>query len=312
MNRRDREAAERLSAGLDALDQGPYPLVGAPDADSRQVLIDQLIESIHRVRFMSILSTVKLSDRRCQPGDDLFDPLKAAEFKRRQGEMDEAFWLVFLFVHFGKNRRGGWRFAREVYGGLSNRALWDWRTVSTDPGAFRQWLDANRAVIERAGVPGGFGNHRKYENLDPWSPRGTGEAVETYVKWVAPPRTHPELVADASGRAGGVQHIAFDLLFRSMDVASFGRTARFDYLTTIGNLGLAPISPGAAYVASATGPARGARLLFAGSKSAVVRNSDLQSWLTTMSTVLGVGMQVLEDALCNWQKSPRRFKAFRG
>jgi len=28
--------------------------------------------------------------------------------------------------------------------------------------------------------------------------------------------------------------------------------------------------------------------------------------------VLNVGMQVLEDSLCNWQKSPRQFVHFRG
>jgi hypothetical protein len=27
---------------------------------------------------------------------------------------------------------------------------------------------------------------------------------------------------------------------------------------------------------------------------------------------LGVGMQAMEDALCNWQKSPRRFVHFKG
>ena len=36
--------------------------------------------------------------------------------------------------------------------------------------------------------------------------------------------------------------------------------------------------------------------------------SDLESWLAELSTILNVGMQVLEDALCNWQKKSRRIQ----
>jgi hypothetical protein len=38
----------------------------------------------------------------------------------------------------------------------------------------------------------------------------------------------------------------------------------------------------------------------------------LEEWLVQLGAGLGVGMQVLEDALCNWQKSPVQFKRFRG
>jgi hypothetical protein len=44
-------------------------------------------------------------------------------------------------------------------------------------------------IIRAPGVPGGFGNHRKYESLDADSPRGTGAVVESYVGWVNPPTT---------------------------------------------------------------------------------------------------------------------------
>jgi Alpha-glutamyl/putrescinyl thymine pyrophosphorylase clade 3 len=96
-------------------------------------------------------------------------------------------------------------------------------------------------------------------------------------------------------------------------VVSFGRTARFDYLTMIGKLGLASIEPGFAYMGGATGPLRGARLLFFGSATAGgVTPRQLDAWLAELDAYLGVGMQVLEDSLCNWQKSPGRFLRFRG
>jgi hypothetical protein len=94
-------------------------------------------------------------------------------------------------------------------------------------------------------------------------------------------------------------------------VTRFGRTARFDYLTMVDKLGLAPITPGSAYLQGSTGPVEGARLLFGGSRTAVLSPTELDRWLGDLDARLHVGMQVLEDALCNWQKSPGRFEAFR-
>jgi hypothetical protein len=76
----------------------------------------------------------------------------------------------------------------------------------------------------------------------------------------------------------------------------------------VGKLGLAPISPGSAYLRGATGPVKGARLLF-GTQDKI---EILDAKLIELDAKLHVGMQVLEDALCNWQKSPDFFKAFRG
>jgi hypothetical protein len=76
----------------------------------------------------------------------------------------------------------------------------------------------------------------------------------------------------------------------------------------IGKLGLANIEPPSTYVQGSTGPVKGARLLFGVRSSA----KQLDSWLIELDAQLHVGMQVLEDALCNWQKSPTKFKPFRG
>lgn len=271
--------------------------------------MEQLLESIHRVEYVSVIRTRQLSERRADPNDDLFDPLMAATLQQRQGNIEEAFWLVFLSVHFGKHARAGWRYAREVYGRLGEGGRWDWANTSADPRGFRKWLDAHQDHIEREGIPRGFGNHRKYQSLDARSATGTGSAVETYVRWVNPPRSHLQLMAEAVQRAGGDRRVAFDDLYRSMEaVRTFGRMARFDYLTMVGKLGLAPIEPGSTYMQGATGPLAGARLLFGGEHN----SAELDRWLVELDDLLHVGMQVLEDAICNWQKSPGIFRPFRG
>jgi hypothetical protein len=295
--------------GLTSFDREKRPLRGIRAAARRAALLEQLLESIHRVKFVAVLRQRKLSELRAEPNDELFDPLKAAILHQRRGNIEEAFWLVFLFVHFGKHVRAGWRYAREVYGRLGGGGRWDWASTSGDPSGFRSWLDSHQGELKREGIPRGFGNHRKYESLDAYSPNGTGSVVESYVRWVNPPNTHRQLTEQACQQAGCAPRKAFDDLYHSMRaVARFGRTARFDYLAMVGKLGLALIEPPSTYMHGSTGPVQGARLLFGNHENPV----NLDRWLVELDAELQVGMQVLEDALCNWQKSPERFKPFRG
>lgn len=314
MRPKDRELAEQLEARLVSFDRSVRALRGIRDPGRRLVFLEQLIESVRRVKYVSVMRQRPLSERRADPTDEFFDPVKAAILQQREGCVDEAFWLVFLAVHFGKHPRAGWRYARDIYGRLGNSAAWDWQNISADPRAFRQWLDANKPKLKRLGANrGGFGNHRKYQSLDAYSDTGTGAAVESYVKWVAPPRTHEQLMQSALENVNGDPYEAFDHLFESMEcIASFGRTARFDYLTMVGSLQLAPIEPGSTYVQGSTGPLEGARLLFGGKRTAAISPGNLDDWLIQLAAQLHVGMQVLEDALCNWQKSPGKFLPFRG
>jgi hypothetical protein len=304
----DRELATQLEERLLTHDQNTRPLPGIHDCATRVAFLEQLVESIRRIKFVQKIRGRPLSPRRSDPTDQLFDPFKAAILHQRNGDIEEAFWLTFLFVHFGKSARGGWRFAREVYGRLREGSRWSWTRVSSDTTGFRAWLHTHQTELRREGVPGGFGNHRKFQSLDAYSPGGTGATVETYVAWVHPPRTHQVLMDEACKRAGGDRRKAFHDLYQSMDaVVGFGRLARFDYLTMIGKLDLAEIEPGSTYMQGASGPLKGARLLYAQRAGPAV----LDAWLLELDAELGVGMQVLEDALCNWQKSPAKFIPFR-
>jgi Alpha-glutamyl/putrescinyl thymine pyrophosphorylase clade 3 len=259
---RDRELALRLEGALMSFDQEQRPLFGIRDSERRGAFLEQLLESIHRVELIRVLRTRRLSDRRENPNDELFDPLKAAILQQRQGNIEEAFWLVFLFVHFGKHLHAGWRYAREVYGRLGDGGRWDWAGISTDLTDFRAWLDARQTDLLRGSGPRGFGNHRKRESLSGSSANGTGAVAASYVRWVAPPRTHQDLMREVLQQAGGDPRMAFDKLYHSMEaVRRFGRLARFDYLTMVGKLGLAPIEPGSPYLEGSTGPLEGARLL---------------------------------------------------
>jgi hypothetical protein len=304
----DRQRSLQLESAFARFESEVEALPGVEEKGARSVLIAQMIESLRRIAYAHFVRDQKIPPDRADPATAIFDPLRAAVFRNRRGEIDEAFWLVFLSVHFGKHAKDGWRLARDVYGALGGDP-WTWARVRSDLTDFRQWLNTHQGTLKSHR----FSNHRKYQSLSGTSKAGTGATVASYVGWVAPPRTHSQLLQDVHKKVGQDPRAAFDYLYRSMDeVIGFGRLAKFDFLTMLGKLGIAPIEPGSAYLSGATGPLSGARLLFGGNADAKLNARELDVQLVSLDNYLSVGMQVLEDSLCNWQKSPRKFISFRG
>lgn len=302
-----RDALKRhLDEALSAHAADTRPLPGIPNDASREALVMQLIASLRRLDYTEALRKRPIASARTDPNGLLFDPERASLWHFAQGDLDEAVWLTFLSIHFGKHGRHGWRRLSEVYSGLGE-GLWTWQRASANPDGFQDWL--RRRADE---IGGAFGNHRKYESLGADNDAGTASVIRSYIDWVGPTHSHQQRFAELVREGGNNPHAIFDAFYRSFNVARFGRLGRFDFLALIGRLGFAPIAPGSAYLANATGPLRGVRLLFGGKIDAGLRAEDLQIYLDELDQHLQVGMQVLEDALCNWQKSPTVFKHFIG
>lgn len=310
MRSSDREEARRLESRLAQYEAAVRQLPGIQLPNQRSVLIEHLLESQRINRYVRILLSRQLAPQRADPDSLIFDPLKAAIIHVRHGAFEEAFWLIFLLVHFGKHKNSGYTYARQVYGRLGQGGRWDWRSVCSRVNEFRTWLDTNKESLRRGG--GGFGNHRKYESLAGWSENGTGAVVASYVNWINESGSHEEKMKWAAAQTSGDREASFDALYRSLSsVQRFGRTARFDYLSMIGRIGLAQIHPGKAYIAGATGPRRGAALLL-GITGQPANSQIIEAYLREIEDYLEVGYDTLEDALCNWQKSPATFRRFRG
>jgi hypothetical protein len=272
--------------------------------------VRQLLDSIRRVEFVKRLTTQRFAPAVANPNSTRFDPLKAAVFQSSQGHVDDAVWLVFLAVHFGKHAKHSWELTRHVYGRVGEQGLWDWQCVSTDLNGFRRWLEAQNAVLRQFR----FSNHRKYEGLDAHSRNGTGSIVASFVNWVLATGSLNQLVRELHRRVGQNPTEVFDALYKDMrKVHRFGRLAKFDFLTLLGKLNLAPITPGSAYIYdNATGPYCGIRLLVTGSRTGPLKRSQADAIYVELGQALTIGMQELEDALCNWQKSPTKYDHFRG
>lgn len=312
MNKRHVILCKTLSQKLIGFHRQEVPLpgvLGQNCAPTRlETLTLQLVDSYRRVDRVANLRTrsTKLSRNCSDPVHESFDPIKAAIRFQEEGLIEEAFWMVFLYVHFGKHPKSGWHYARTIYGKYDDQR-WSWSRISTDVRGFRSWLDAHQDYFKSCYHLHGFGNHRKYESLDAYSDNGTGAVVQSYVNWIAPPRTHKQLVDKFTADGSGNPTKAFDALYHAMDcVCRFGRLARFDYLCMIGKIGLADIQPGTTYLKDSTGPLEGARLLFGDGFTI----QELEEHLRELGRMLDLGMQVLEDGLCNWQKNPDKYQRY--
>lgn len=297
-------AHHRLVTELQAA-KAAQGLKGLPDAATIDVLAMQFVASLRREDYYRQVQAKQVGGARADPNSPSFDAERAVAHHMQRGTIDEAGWLIFLMTYFARRADTGWRRLQDVYGRLG-AGMWDWASVSPDPASFYQWLDANWQNIG-----GTFGNHRKYESLRPTANRAMRKVVGDYVAWIGP-GGHAAYFANAVRAAGNNPHTIFDHLYESLKVASFGRLAKFDYLSLVGRYGLAPISAGEAYLDGATGPRRGARLLVDGNATSATGNIALQTALDALDGGLNVGMAVMEDALCNWQKSPRRFVHYKG
>lgn len=301
----DNESISMVDAALEKAELSGVDTPGIQDADAREAFCQQLIESIRRVQFVRRIPTMNLSPNRKDPESLIFDPLRAASIFNQTGSIDEAGWLSFLSTHFGQRPDTKWSLVREFYRG-DEHGHWTWSRASADVPSLLLWLDTNKDALRAAGR---FGNHRKYESLEAYGTKGTGAALSSYIDWVSSYGGHAGLFSHAQAQASGNSELAFAWLYDALDnVVRFGRMAKFDFLCTLGKLNIAYVSPGSMFVAQSTGPLRGGKALFGNEKSA----KDIESAVRAIDSQMGVGMQVFEDAICNWQKSTHKFVAFRG
>ncbi|GAB4049448.1 alpha-glutamyl/putrescinyl thymine pyrophosphorylase clade 3 protein [Spirosoma litoris] len=311
MREKNKDLANELKEKL--IDFGHHiPMPGINNTKNLECLIKQIVDSVRRIKYIAtIKKKVYESGQISDPSFIFFDPIKAAIWHKSQGNIDEAFWLIFLFVHFGKHSINEWKLVKDIYGQLESGQLWDWTAINNEPNLFRIWLNQNQEALKG----GRFGNHRKYESLDAFKPTGTASIIESYVNWISAYGSHNQMINAAIDSVGNDEETLFNHLYKSMRaVVRFGRTAKFDYLTMIGKLDLAKITPGSAYLNQATGPRRGASLLFEGSTDAKISAKVLEDKLRELNAYLELyyGWQVLEDSLCNWQKDPSSYVYFKG
>lgn len=286
-------------------------LVGIIDPVKKDVFIRQMIDSIRRVMYVEAIRSRTISPERANPHSNLFDPIKGAVYLFQQGEFDEANWLIFLSTHFGIDPINKWKITKNLYSklGQDGNNKWSWTEVNNNPNNFFTWLDNNSSQIKGNAK---FGNHRRYQSISATSNSGTGATIKSYLHLIG--NSHIDFFSNINTDSPNSK-LFFNRLYKiyKRGIKGFNRLGIFDFLCMLGKTGILNIEPDTPYLKGSSGPLRGAYLLYNLNAQQTNVNS-LESYLVDFEPYLQVnfGMQVLEDALCNWQKNPTNYNYFRG
>ncbi|HIE0145270.1 hypothetical protein JEQ03_14735 [Serratia marcescens] len=313
---RRHEHVSSLVEDLKKFHKDESPLNGLSSEECYITFAMQLTDSIRRIRYVEITSNPDrdINPLRSEPNSDYFDPLLSASLYHRAGNYDEACWLVFLSTHFGKNIKTGWQLCRDIYSGLGTQ-IWTWNNITDNFEAFERWFKDSSDELMSTSTQRQYGNHRKYETLKNDSKRSIPRVFRSYIDFIGKTKSHAARFAEAEMIARSPESL-FELLYSNMrSVISFGRTAKFDYLTMLRKKNLLNIEPSHPFLTGSTGPIKGGRLLFNNNRENGDSINILNEKLSLLAEILPIEylrMQVLEDALCNWQKSPDDYKYFGG
>jgi alpha-glutamyl/putrescinyl thymine pyrophosphorylase-like protein len=302
--------ADEIAASFAKYEKENGGLPGLKKSAWRETLIKQIISSLRRIAYVHAIRDREVSASRLDPHQAAFDPLKGASFLMRRGELDEAVWLTFVATHFGKHKDDGWKLAANVFGSFGARPIWTAKAYGRAPDGFLEMLTSHRDALSDMRRSGRYSNHRQYQSK---APEFIARTFRSFYDWQFSEGGFPQLIRGVHKARGQNPTEAFDVLYKSLGVASgFGRLGKFDFLTMLSKLHIAPIEAGSTYLVGATGPLAGARLLFFKDRDHAVSARALQARVDALDDYLKVGKQVIEDSLCNWQKRPDRYEYFRG
>ncbi len=273
-----------------------HQLPGLRHGRDRARLVRMLLRSQKTLRALRLKNFAGSTD----PSRTDFHPYKAVIERFASGDIDEAIWVAFLIIHFGwSGRKSRASESIRLFYSKFGTGLWNWEEVLRNPQSVRDWmLGLTKAQLRQLK----FGNHRKYETNNPRKTIGTPAVIRSFMEWTkrggggSPARALHSFSTD-----GYNPQDAFDRAYRSMSIKRFGRTARFDFLCLLANLGVVAVDPPHCYLEDATGPRAGALLIVKGNKNAKWARG-VSGTIESLGRHLTVAVEAWEDALCNWQK----------
>jgi hypothetical protein len=86
---KDRQTGQQLRDALTAFDRTFRALPGVRNNANLEAFVEQLIESIRRIRYVDALKIRPVSAACADPQQECFDPIKAAAFHGRAGNKEE-------------------------------------------------------------------------------------------------------------------------------------------------------------------------------------------------------------------------------
>lgn len=268
------------------------------DADLINVLSHQTIDSIRRI---NIYQAYAMKARRAEelnlPFFHTSNPFTLSQ--RSSIGIDSKVWYIYLATYFGKSNKSKWKlFNKTAF--KADKSLIEFKEIKLNRLHYYTYL-RNIDLFNNAN----FSNHRKYTKKSLEGRKGLIYSIDYFLDNIDK-YSHSNLVE-------------FDVVFSyAMKIPNFGRMAAFDFTSSLCKCNLNINDPISMYHENSTGPLKAlADILILAkckdvSKSAQIDfGNDLLAWFLEHSKIQIVA-QVLEDTICNWQKSPRKYQRYFG
>lgn len=207
-------------------------------------------------------------------------------------------WVLYIATYFGKSSKSNWElFNRATFD--NNRSIMLFEDIRKDLNKYFAYLYSLNFFDGCA-----YSNHRKFTAKRLKGQKGVFESMEYIVENI--------------DQYSVENKMDFDSMYKlAQKIPNFGRLAAFDFSCSLVKCGLNIEEPQSIYGEHSTGPLNAIGLLLqvtnnSSSSEAKLRLcSDLMQWFQNNSTIFMVG-QVLEDAICNWQKNTLHYIQYRG
>lgn len=263
-----------------------------------EILALQLIDSIEQEAAIKALLESNIREQCCDPKSEEFNPIKAIIYLKDK-DYDEVCWLSFLLIYTNDSEQTDWAFMRKLYGGVGlnlNTAL-TWQQVNKSFDQRTALLEQLSSSLALSDPKPKFGHHRAYESLS-----HLPITFSSYIDFINKQGGHQALFCPEPPTIDKTTYFQTLYALIRKNVYRFGRLSTFEYLCLLGKMGLADVEPDSCYIAEASGPKRGAKLLFG-----MLDDAKLDDHAIGLADYLNVGYQELEAAICHWQKSPDRY-----
>lgn len=267
------------------------------DDDIINVLALQTLDSIRRVDIYRIYRLkAEKADETGLSYQHTSNPFVLSQ--RTSLDINSRVWYVYLATYFGKSNRSKWTlFNRASY--RANGTLITLEEILENREDYFSYLETINLFDGTR-----FSNHRKYTKKELHGNKGLIQSINYFL--------------DHIDEFSNDDNIEYDIIYkRALNIPNFGRMAAFDFTSSLCKCNLHVNEPTSMYHENSTGPLSALKdlLRLAGKVNSkanqIELGNNLLTWFRGNSEIFMVA-QVLEDAICNWQKSHRTYQRYFG
>lgn len=267
------------------------------DSSKIHVLAKQTYDSIRRIMIYETYKTKAY--QAVKDKKSFFDTSTPFVLGQRTDlSLQNRIWIIYLATYFGKSNKSQWTlFNRATF--YSNYDIVEFGWIKSDINEYFDYL-LTFDFFENCT----FSNHRKFTAKSLEGEKGLFksaryfmENIETYTPY---------------------NMMNFHDFFKaSQKIPNFGRLAGFDFTSSLVKCGFNIYEPQSMYAEHSTGPLQALADLLKLTKNdssvgaAKKLAKEMMEWFKSNSEIFMLG-QVLEDAICNWQKDKDKYIRYTG